>query len=67
MLDTNVMSYIQRNLLNYQGSGMGIHEMSHRDIGGPVHQMMRRTNSNVRRLLNVPDNYRILFFQVSAL
>eukprot|EP00803_Ostreobium_quekettii_P002051 evm.model.scf_1176.1 EVM.evm.TU.scf_1176.1 scf_1176:143-1492(-) len=66
MLDTEVMTYIQKNLLNYQGCGMGIHEMSHRDVNGPVAAMMERTSGNVRRLLGVPDNYRVLFFQGGA-
>lgn len=64
MLDTAVMKKIQEGLLSYGGSGMGIHETSHRDEGGAVQRLLGETAANLRELLEVPDQYKILFFQV---
>ncbi len=38
--------------------------MSQRDPGGPVQSCIARAEANLRMLLDVPDNYKILFFQV---
>jgi phosphoserine aminotransferase len=64
-LDTEVMLEVQAEFVNYQGSGMGIHEMSQRDPGGPVQLVLQGAEDNLRTLLDIPDNYKVLFFQVS--
>jgi phosphoserine aminotransferase len=40
--------------------------MSHRDVGGPVQTMMATAEADVRELLEVPDNYRVLFMHGGA-
>ena len=65
-LDTDVMLDIQAEFLNYKGTGMGIHEMSQRDPGGPVQTVVQGAEDNLRELLDVPDNYKVLFFQGGA-
>lgn len=51
---------------NYGGSGMSMMEMSHRDAGGPVQNAIWGATENVRKLLEVPDNYHIIFMQGGA-
>jgi len=41
-------------------------EMSQRDPGGPVQSCIARAEANLKMLLDIPDNYKVLFFQVSA-
>jgi phosphoserine aminotransferase len=60
-LPQSVLEKAAAEMLNYQGSGMSVMEMSHRsklfmDIYHAVH-------TGVRELLNVPANYRVLFMQ----
>lgn len=38
--------------------------MSQRDPGGPVQTCIARTEANLRMLLDIPQNYKVLFFQV---
>jgi phosphoserine aminotransferase len=61
-----VMEEVQREFINYQGSGMSFMEMSHRDPGGPVHQCLEELCGSLRQLLNVPKNYKVLLFQSGA-
>ncbi|DBB11597.1 hypothetical protein WJX82_002752 [Trebouxia sp. C0006] len=66
MFDTNVMAHLQNNFLSYDGSGMGLFEMSQRDPGGPVQSCIARAEANLKMLLDIPDNYKVLFFQGGA-
>lgn len=43
-----------------------VQEMSQRDPGGPVQLVIGRAEANLRQLLHVPDNYKVLFFQVGV-
>ena len=43
-----------------------LQEMSQRDPGGPVQSCIARAEANLKMLLDIPDNYKVLFFQVSA-
>eukprot|EP01130_Rhizamoeba_saxonica_P007800 TRINITY_DN315_c0_g1_i2.p1 TRINITY_DN315_c0_g1~~TRINITY_DN315_c0_g1_i2.p1 ORF type:complete len:337 (-),score=53.28 TRINITY_DN315_c0_g1_i2:459-1469(-) len=45
---------------------MSFMEMSHRDAGGPVHQVMTQAVDDVKELLQIPDNYHVLFMQGGA-
>merc|ERR1719460_920444 len=45
---------------------MNFMEFSHRDVDGPVQTVMKSLVSNLRELLEVPDNYHVLFFQGGA-
>ena len=44
-----------------------VQEMSQRDPGGPVQSCIARAEANLRLLLDIPDNYKVLFFQVAEL
>lgn len=54
----------QRELLDYRGSGMSIMEMSHR--GKEYAAVHEETIANLRRLLNLPEEYDVLFLQGGA-
>ena len=63
-LPLQVLEYVQRDLTDRQGCGMSVMELSHRspefsDIAG-------RAESDLRELLDIPDNYRVLFVQGGA-
>ena len=58
----SVLEDAQRELLNYNGSGMSIMEMSHRSNAyDAVHESAINT---IKTLLSIPNNYRVLFFAV---
>lgn len=62
----DVLEKAQLEILDYNGTGSSFMELSHRVREGPVQNMLVSTQSCVRRLLNVPLNYHILFFQGGA-
>ncbi len=64
-LPTPVLEKMQSELLDFNGTGMSIMEMSHR--GAVYTEVFMRTREAFRRLLNVPDNYQILFMQGGAI
>lgn len=53
-------------MLSFEGSGMSFMEMSHRDAGGPVQNAISSATQSVRDLLDVPDNYHVLFLHGGA-
>ncbi len=59
-----VLEQAQRELLDYQGTGMSIIEMSHR--GKPFMAVNDEANALLRELMNIPDNYSVLFVQGGA-
>jgi len=65
-LPTNVLEKVQSELLNYRGTGMSVMEMSHRDVDGPIQTIVAEAEHLVRELLDVPDNYHVLFMQGGA-
>eukprot|EP00004_Rigifila_ramosa_P026846 TRINITY_DN8519_c0_g1_i1.p1 TRINITY_DN8519_c0_g1~~TRINITY_DN8519_c0_g1_i1.p1 ORF type:complete len:419 (+),score=102.21 TRINITY_DN8519_c0_g1_i1:83-1258(+) len=56
-----VMRRAQAEFTNYQGTGIGMMEMSHRDKDGPFQTTMTTATNTIRKLLSVPDNYHIFF------
>jgi hypothetical protein len=64
MLDSDAMATMWRDFCSWQGSGVSLIEMSQRDKGGPVQTMISDAVGNIRKLLSVPSNYKILLFQV---
>jgi len=66
MLPTKVMLEAQKQFVNHDNSGMSIMEMSHRDAGGPVQNALQYATDATRDLLNVPDDYHVLFCQGGA-
>ena len=61
MMPEPVLEEIAAEVMNYRGSGMSVMEMSHRSA---VFQKIRDDAENdLRKLMNIPDNYRVLFIQ----
>ena len=61
MMPLPVLEDIQQELLNYRGSGMCVMEMSHRSA--VFQQIIDEAEADLRRLMNIPDNYKVLFIQ----
>ncbi|KAL0204777.1 hypothetical protein P9112_000084 [Eukaryota sp. TZLM1-RC] len=64
MLPLEVLEEAHRNFLNHEGTGMSVMEMSHRSKS--YMKIIDEARENMRELLNVPDNYEILFLQGGA-
>ena len=63
----DVMYEAQRQLASFDGSGMSIMEMSHRDVDGPVQSMMSGAEADIRALLDVPaEGYHVMFMHGGA-
>jgi len=52
-------------MLDWHGSGMSVMEMSHR--GKEFTSILAKTEADLRTLLNIPDNYKVLFLQGGAI
>lgn len=61
MAPLDVLEAAQRDMLNYQGTGMSIMEMSHRSK--PYEAMHNKTIQDLRQVMRVPDNFKILMMQ----
>ncbi len=64
MLPEAVLKTAQAELLDYHGSGMSVMEMSHRSKW--FDEIINNTEAAMRRVLNIPDNYKVGFFQGGA-
>ena len=51
-------------MLDYQGTGMSVMEMSHRSAA--FKGIIETAEQDIRDLMNIPDNYRVLFLQGGA-
>ncbi|XP_034026880.1 phosphoserine aminotransferase isoform X2 [Thalassophryne amazonica] len=60
-LPRSVLLQAQKELINYSGVGISVLEMSHRssDFGN----ILQKAQNLLRELLNIPDNYKVLFLQ----
>ena len=64
MLPLEVLTRAGSEITNYQGSGMSVMEMSHRS---KVYDgIIKETEATLRRVLSIPDNYKVLFLQGGA-
>jgi phosphoserine aminotransferase len=63
-LPHSVLEKVQAELLDYQGRGMSIMEMSHRSK--EYEAINTRAEANFKRLIGVGDGYRVLFVQGGA-
>lgn len=59
MLPREVLLQAQEELINWNGLGTSVMEVSHR--GKPFMAMAEQAEQDLRDLLQVPDNYRVLF------
>lgn len=63
-LPREVLERAQRELLDWEGSGMSVMEQSHR--GKRFIAMAARVEANLRALVGIPDDYAVLFLQGGA-
>ena len=61
MLPLEVIEDVAANLVNYNGTGQSVMEMSHRSA--EYQQIIDDAELNLRKLMNIPDNYKVLFLQ----
>lgn len=64
MLPVEVMEKAQEEFRNYEGSGMSVMEMSHR--GKTFQKILDTAEANLRKLLNIPNNYLVAFLPGGA-
>ena len=64
MIPTAVMEKAQKEFCDYNGSGCGLMEHSHR---GPLFdEILARANNNIREILGVSDEYEVVYIQGGA-
>ncbi|XP_024190676.1 phosphoserine aminotransferase 2, chloroplastic-like [Rosa chinensis] len=63
-LQENVLKKAQSELYNWRGSGMSVMEMSH--CGKEFSSIIQKAESDLRTLLNIPQEYFVLFLQGGA-
>ncbi|HTK38021.1 MAG TPA: 3-phosphoserine/phosphohydroxythreonine transaminase [Pyrinomonadaceae bacterium] len=64
ILPEPVLQQAQSELLSFDGIGMSIIEVSHRS--SYFERVLRSAENGLREILNVPENYKILFMQGGA-
>jgi phosphoserine aminotransferase len=64
-LPLSVLQQVQSELLDWRGSGMSVMEMSHRDKD--FMSIAAEAEKDLRELLGVPANYKVLFMQGGAM
>jgi phosphoserine aminotransferase len=64
MLPEPVLKKAAQEMLNYQGSGMSVMEMSHRSK--TYISIIENAEALLRRLMHIPENYTVLFLQGGA-
>jgi phosphoserine aminotransferase len=64
MLAEEVLLQAQAEMLDWQGTGMSIMELSHR--GPEFKKVVEQTEANLRELMSIPRNYHVLFLAGGA-
>jgi phosphoserine aminotransferase len=64
VLPYEVLEQASRDVVNFQGLGMGLIEVSHRSK--PFIAVMDEAEALLRELMGIPDNYKVLFLQGGA-
>lgn len=64
ILPEPVLESVRDNLMNYEGSGMCVMEMSHRSK--VFQKIVDDAEANLRELMGIPANYKVLFIQGGA-
>ncbi|WP_455366267.1 3-phosphoserine/phosphohydroxythreonine transaminase, partial [Kaarinaea lacus] len=59
-----VLAQAKEELLDWQGSGMSVMEMSHR--GKEFMSIAEQAEADLREIMAIPDNYKVLFLQGGA-
>ena len=64
MLPEEVLKQAADEMLDYQGSGQSVMEMSHRSK--VYDKIIKDAEADLREIMNIPDNYKVLFLQGGA-
>lgn len=64
MLPVEVLERAQKEMLEYGDSGQSVMEMSHRSK--EYQAIFDETEAKLRKIMNIPDNYKVLFLQGGA-
>ncbi len=64
VLPEEVLKEAAGEMLDYKGSGMSVMEMSHRSK--VYDNIIKEAEADLRDLMNIPDNYKVLFLQGGA-
>lgn len=64
VLPESVLREAADEMLDYKGSGMSVMEMSHRSKW--FDDIIKDAEKDLRELMNIPDNYKVLFLQGGA-
>lgn len=64
VLPEEVLKEAADEMLDYKGCGMSVMEMSHRSK--VYDQIIKEAEADLRELMNIPDNYKVLFLQGGA-
>ena len=64
VLPETVLKEVADEMMDYQGSGMSVMEMSHRSP--EFQKIIDDAEKDLRDLMNIPDNYKVLFLQGGA-
>ena len=64
VLPEEVLKEAADEMLDYRGSGMSVMEMSHRSK--VYDNIIKEAEADLRELMNIPDNYKVLFLQGGA-
>ena len=64
VLPESVLQEAASEMLNYQGCGMSVMEMSHRSSA--YQAIIDEAESDLRKLMAIPENYKVLFLQGGA-
>ena len=64
VLPEEVLKEAANEMLDYKGTGMSVMEMSHRSKAYDT--IIKEAEADLRELMNIPDNYKVLFLQGGA-
>ncbi len=64
VLPEEVLKEAAAEMLDYNGTGMSVMEMSHRSKA--YQEIIDTAETDLRELMNIPDNYKVLFLQGGA-
>ena len=64
VLPEEVLKEVADEMLDYNGTGMSVMEMSHRSAA--FQEIIDTAEKDLRDLMNIPDNYKVLFLQGGA-
>ena len=64
VLPESVLKSAAEEMLDYKGCGMSVMEMSHRSK--VFEEIIKTAESDLRELMHIPDNYKVLFLQGGA-